>query len=320
MTIGLLRSTIGATTNNDTTATAKPSVTVIGLGAMGCVITSVLLQHGHPVTVWNRSPGADHELIGRGAHRAADVPSAVAASELVLLTVLDIAAVAAVLDAAGDSIRGRTVVNLVTGRPDEARTIEALVTQSGGTYLDGVMMAVPIQIGTPTATILYGGSASAFDQYRPVLIEIAGDSSRLGDDVALPALFDVALLTLLYATMSGWLQAFATVRAGGVTAAAFLPYATSWFDNVVIADDPTAIAAAIDERSYPDLVPSSLGLNAAALRMLHRVQSDVGVDTSIVAAISALAQRGVDAGHEADAFTAMIEAIHSPVLTAEVAE
>ena len=102
---------------------------------------------------------------------------------------------------------------------------------------------------------------------------MAGKSPLLGDDVGLPALHDVALLTLLYMTMTGWLQAFAVVGTGGVSAMEFLPYATSWFDNVVAADDPSVIAREVDQREYPDSIPSSLGLNAAALRLLRQVQT-----------------------------------------------
>jgi hypothetical protein len=62
------------------------------------------------------------------------------------------------------------------------------------------------------------------------------------------------------------------VESGGVSLRKLLPYATSWFDNVVVADDPGVIADAIERRDHPDTVPSSLGLNAAALRMLREVQ------------------------------------------------
>jgi len=62
------------------------------------------------------------------------------------------------------------------------------------------------------------------------------------------------------------------VESGGVSLRKLLPYATSWFDNVVVADDPVVIADAIERRDHPDTVPSSLGLNAAALRMLREVQ------------------------------------------------
>ena len=299
--------------------TTKQAVTVLGLGAMGRAIAASLLDAGHPVTVWNRTPERAAELIQRGAISKADVADAVSASELVLVTVLDSAAVSDVLAAAGDAVRGRTIVNLATGTPDEARMIATTATDSGAAYLDGVMMAVPTMIGTPHAMILYGGSADAHARHHATLTAVAGNSPLLGDDVGLPALYDVALLTMLYTTMTGWLQAFAVVGAGGVSAKEFLPYATAGFDNVVVADDPCAIAQAIDQREYPDTVPSSLGLNAAALRLLRQVQRDIGIDSSVIDAISQLADRGAADGHGADGFTSLIEAIKAPKHRAEVA-
>jgi len=297
----------------------KESVTVLGLGAMGRTIAASLLDAGHPVTVWNRTPGRATDLVERGASSTTDVVDAVNASAIVLVCVLDSEAVGDVLAAAGDAVRGRTIVNLTTGTPDEARLIALTATDRGADHLDGVMMAVPAMIGTPDAMILYGGSADAYARHHSALLAVAGNSPLLGDDVGLPALHDVALLTLLYMTMTGWLQAFAVVGTGGVSAMEFLPYATSWFDNVVAADDPSVIAREVDQREYPDSIPSSLGLNAAALRLLRQVQNEIGVDSTVIDAISQLADRRVADGHGADGYTSLIEAIKSPSSRDEVA-
>ena len=90
-------------------------------------------------------------------------------------------------------------------------------------------------------------------RHHSALLAVAGNSPLLGDDVGLPALHDVALLTLLYTTMTGWLQAFAVVGTGDVDAMEFLPYATSWFDHVVAADDPSVIAREVDRARVPRL-------------------------------------------------------------------
>ena len=89
--------------------------------------------------------------------------------------------------------------------------------------------------------IPYGGSAEAHARTTGA-VGRGRYSPLLGEYVGLPALHDVALLTLLYTTMTGWLQAFAVVGTGGVSAMEFLPDATLWFDNVVAADDPSVIA------------------------------------------------------------------------------
>jgi 3-hydroxyisobutyrate dehydrogenase-like beta-hydroxyacid dehydrogenase len=47
----------------------------IGLGAMGKAMVETLLEKGHAVTVWNRSPGPAAELAGRGDMVAAAMPA-----------------------------------------------------------------------------------------------------------------------------------------------------------------------------------------------------------------------------------------------------
>ncbi|MPY92629.1 MAG: NAD(P)-dependent oxidoreductase [Acidimicrobiia bacterium] len=297
---------------NDSEETMHHRTTVIGTGAMGQALAIALLDAGHPVTVWNRTRERADPLVARGAVLAADVVDAVSASELVLVSVLDSAAVRDVLDSAGDAVRDRTIVNLVTGTPGEARSVADWAVEHGADHLDGAMMAVPSMIGSPGATILYGGAVDAYHRHEPTLRTVASDSPFLGVDAGLPALYDVGLLTMLYATMTGWLQAFAVVGAGGVTAEEFLPHARAWFDNVVVAEDTAEVATSVDRREYPDTVPSSVALNAAALRLLLQVHEESGVGSGLVAAISALADQRVAEGHGADGFTSLVEAIRTP--------
>ncbi|MER5390915.1 NAD(P)-binding domain-containing protein, partial [Saccharopolyspora sp. NPDC002686] len=68
------------------------SVTLIGLGPMGQAMVNVLLEDGHPVTVWNRTASRADGVVARGAVLAATPAEAVGASDLVLLSLTDYAA------------------------------------------------------------------------------------------------------------------------------------------------------------------------------------------------------------------------------------
>ncbi|HMG43575.1 MAG TPA: NAD(P)-binding domain-containing protein [Acidimicrobiales bacterium] len=290
-----------------------PHLTMAGLGAMGRACATTWLDAGYPVTVWNRTPGRADALVDRGATAAGTLAEAVEASDVVVVCILDNAGVQDVLGPVADRLAGRTVVNLTTGTPGEARELAGWAAEHGADYLDGVIMAVPAQVGRPEAMILYGGSEAAYDRHRATLATLAGNSPHLGADAGLPALYDAGLLSLLYATMTGWLQAFAVVGAGDVSAADFLPYAQAWFENVVTGEDGAEVAFDVDRGTYPDRIPSSLGLNAGALQMLVRVQEEVGVDAGILAAISTLADRRVADGHGDDGYTSLIESIRQPL-------
>ncbi|WP_179893518.1 NAD(P)-binding domain-containing protein, partial [Streptomyces sp. wa1002] len=54
--------------SNNTSASTRPApLTLLGLGAMGVALARTWLAAGHPLTVWNRSPGRSAELAAAGA-------------------------------------------------------------------------------------------------------------------------------------------------------------------------------------------------------------------------------------------------------------
>ncbi|WP_245807211.1 NAD(P)-binding domain-containing protein [Krasilnikoviella flava] len=68
---------------------AREAVALLGLGVMGRALAATLLDGGRAVTVWNRSPGRDTELVERGAHRAAAARDAVLAAPVVVVCLYD---------------------------------------------------------------------------------------------------------------------------------------------------------------------------------------------------------------------------------------
>lgn len=287
-------------------------VTVIGLGSMGRALAAAYLKAGHPTVVWNRSAGKADDLVAAGANRAATVSEAIAASPLVIVCVLDYRTVTELLEPIGDSLEGKVLVNLTTGTPEEAREMARWAEACGADYLDGVIMAGPASIGRPEAMILYGGSRTAYDRHEATLNVLAANSPFLDKDTGVPTLYDLAMLALLWATMAGWLHAFALVGTAGIKAAAFQPYAESWFRNVVAAEPSDQLAADIDRGEYPDTFGSSLGLNASGLALLVRASRDAGIDANMFSAIQALAEQRVADGRSADGLTSLIEAIKRP--------
>jgi 3-hydroxyisobutyrate dehydrogenase-like beta-hydroxyacid dehydrogenase len=84
-------------------------VTLIGLGPMGQAMVQSLLAAGHPVTVWNRTPARAEPLVAEGAVLATTPAAAVAANELVILSLTDYQAMYDILGPASDALRGRVV-------------------------------------------------------------------------------------------------------------------------------------------------------------------------------------------------------------------
>ncbi|WP_243858254.1 NAD(P)-binding domain-containing protein [Mycobacterium sp. DL440] len=83
------------------------TVSVLGLGPMGQALAGALLDANYPTTVGNRTAAKADALRARGALWADTPAEAAAASNLILVNVVDQAAADAVLTAAGDAPRCR---------------------------------------------------------------------------------------------------------------------------------------------------------------------------------------------------------------------
>lgn len=286
----------------------RSPVTVIGLGRMGSALAEAFLEAGYATTVWNRSASKAAELVGKGALSAATVVEAVSASGLVVACVLDYDALLEVLDPAGDTLEGRVLVNLTSGTPQQAREMAAWAAERGASYLDGAIMAIPQGIGKPEAVILYSGPQAAMTAHRPALANL-GTSTYLGADAGLASLYDLALLGIMWSTLSGFYHAAALLGTEKVTATAFTPMAVQWLSAV--AGFLPEEAREIDEGDYQTDV-STLEINAMGLGLLVNVSRSQGISADVPAPLSALFQRAVAEGHGADSVSSVIELIKRP--------
>jgi 3-hydroxyisobutyrate dehydrogenase-like beta-hydroxyacid dehydrogenase len=171
-------------------------VTVLGLGAMGRALAAALIDGRHPTTVWNRSPGRTEGLPER-AVVAATAAEAVSSSPLVVTCQLEHAAVHEVLDPVAPHLAGRSLVNVTTTTPTQARELAAWAAEYGTDYLDGGIMATPDMIGSRDSAILYSGSPDVLDDHR-ALLDLWGDSNYVGPDPGMASLWDLALLSGMY--------------------------------------------------------------------------------------------------------------------------
>src|SRR5262249_2266604 len=98
---------------------------VIGVGAIGSALARALLAAGHRVTIWNRTGIKCEPLAQFGAKVASSVAAAVAESPTIISSVLDYAVTDALLHPEQESLRGRLLIQLSTGTPQQARDTAA---------------------------------------------------------------------------------------------------------------------------------------------------------------------------------------------------
>jgi 3-hydroxyisobutyrate dehydrogenase-like beta-hydroxyacid dehydrogenase len=273
---------------------------------MGTALARAVLSAGYPTTVWNRSAAKADPLVAEGARRASAVEDATDA-DLIVVCLFDHASVHEVLDPVADRLAGRRLVNLTTTSPDGARELARWARDTGVDYLDGGVLAVPQMIGTEQSKVLYSGSRQVFDEYRPVL-ETWGHSEYFGDDAGMASLYDLALLSAMYAMFAGFFHGAAMVGASGVPAKDFAVRAVDWLRAVV----PGVLhyAEVIDGGDYS--VPGQQSLEFSDISDIIGASRAQGISSEVVDVVQRLIHRQIDAGHGADGFARVIEGIKHP--------
>ncbi|MFF7247310.1 NAD(P)-dependent oxidoreductase [Embleya sp. NPDC008237] len=284
------------------------AVTVIGLGSMGRALAEAFRAAGHPTTVWNRSAAKADEVVARGAVRADTVGAAIAASPLIVVCVLDYDAMHTILAADEAALAGRTLVNLASGSPEQARETAAWAARSGVAYLDGAIMSTPPGIGSPDSMLLYSGDPAAFARHAATLRAL-GDPVDLGADAGVASLYDTALLGLMWAALTGWLHGSAVVGADGVRAADFTPIANRWLSHAV-AGFIGEYAAQIDAGTYPG-DDATLDVHLATMDHLVHASRARGIDTALPELYRRYTRRAIAAGHGSNGYARLIEELHT---------
>ncbi|RDG39833.1 NAD(P)-dependent oxidoreductase [Streptomyces corynorhini] len=284
-------------------------VTVIGLGLMGSALASAFLRAGHPTTVWNRSPQKADPLVASGAVRAASVADAVAAAPLVVVCVTRHDAVVDVLDAGRTALPGRVLVNLTSGSSREARALADRVAALGAHCLDGAILTTPDAIGAPDATVLYGGPDAVFRAHAPTLAALGGGVTFLGADPGIPSLYEVALLDIMWTSLTGVLHAMALVGTEGIAATEFAPFAAMLYSGV--GSFVPRYARQIADGAYP-ADDSTLHTHLAGIRHLTEESGDRAVEARLPLYIQGLMERAVARGQGGDSFARLVEQFAPP--------
>ncbi|MER6999942.1 NAD(P)-binding domain-containing protein [Streptomyces sp. NPDC000410] len=284
-------------------APAPVSVSVLGLGMMGSALAAALLNAGHRVTVWNRSAAKTGPLVAQGAMPAATPAEAVEASPLLIVCLLTNDNVTELLSSLGDTVSGKTLVNLTNGTPAQARELSAWAAKHDARYIDGGIMAVPQMIAGPDAFVFYSGDEEAFEAHRDTLAAFGGTKWE-GSDPGLAALNDLALLTGMYGMFVGVLQAFALVRTENISAEKFSELLVPWI-TAMLAGAPE-LGRAVDTGQHLTDV-SSLAVNQAAFPNFLATYRDQGVSPELFEPFQAILDRSIAEGHAADGLSRLAD-------------
>ncbi|QGN58833.1 NAD(P)-dependent oxidoreductase [Nostocoides sp. HKS02] len=144
----------------------------LGLGQMGAPMAARLVQAGHDLTVWNRTPAKTEPLVALGAAAAASPADAAAAADVVITMLADPLALERVLfdedGVAGVLTGGQLLIDMSTVGPDTIRLVRGRLPEHV------TLVDAPVRGSVPEATsgrlsIFVGATAPDFKHVQRLL-------------------------------------------------------------------------------------------------------------------------------------------------------
>jgi 3-hydroxyisobutyrate dehydrogenase len=195
------------------------AVGFIGLGIMGGAMARNLIDDGHEVTVWNRTPRRADSLASAGA-RVARTPAEVArANDVVMVCVSDTPDVEAVVfgpdGLTGGLHEGSIVVDHSTISPVATREFAGRVEQLGAHWLDAPISGGSEGAARGTLSIMVGGDAADLERVMPFLEAVGTTITHVGP-LGAGQLVKAVNQILVVVTQLGVSEALLFAQAGGL--------------------------------------------------------------------------------------------------------
>ena len=278
-------------------------ITVLGLGLMGAALARAMLHAGHDLTVWNRSPAKTQPFINEDVAGPRDVSAAILASPVILICIDDYAATNTLLQSedVASQLAGRTIVQLSTGTPNEAREALEWMTARSVAYLDGAILCGPSQIATDNGLILLSGVEAANERAGRLLECLGGTVRYLGTNVGAASALDLAWLATCYGRIVSTVHAANLCQSESVDLDEFIS---------LFPDDPAiqGYAKTIRDNSF-DQCTATLQVWGAALQRVQQQGIDAGINTEIPDFFGSFFEKAVNAGHGAENVMALIKTL-----------
>ncbi|HEU4533566.1 MAG TPA: NAD(P)-binding domain-containing protein, partial [Polyangiaceae bacterium] len=246
--------------------------------------------------------------------RVADDPAAaVAASDATVLCVHDYRASRAILAHAGvaEALRGKLLVDLSTGSPEDARAQQAWARERGADYLDGAIQAAPEQMGRPDTTILVSGAPEAFRRGEARLRAFGGNVKHLGPAPGAAAAMDAATLSYVYGSFLGFLYGarFAEAEGFGVDDYGRIVAEIAPGFGAFLAHEGAVIARG----DYaPSQSPMSISIEATA--RLAAMARENGLSSELPELVAGLFAKAARAGYAGEEAAALVKVLRTLAL------
>jgi 3-hydroxyisobutyrate dehydrogenase-like beta-hydroxyacid dehydrogenase len=156
----------------------------VGLGVMGGGVARRLLEAGHEVTGYNRTPGKADALVALGLRPASTPREAAEQSDVAFSMVTNTKALAAVTEGPDGILAGlgpgKVYIDMSTVSPSASRELSERVRERGAVMLDAPVSGSVITLEQGKLSVIVGGDTAAFERVEPILRDIGPTVTHVG--------------------------------------------------------------------------------------------------------------------------------------------
>jgi 3-hydroxyisobutyrate dehydrogenase len=182
----------------------------IGLGVMGQPMALNLARAGTPLVVWSRSADKCEPLRAAGATVAPSPAEVFRRTRVVILMLLDGAAIDSVLGRGtpefGAHVAQHTIVHMGTTAASYSRELEAEILKAGGEYVEAPVSGSRIPAEQGSLLVMLAGAADAVARVRDMLRPMCSEMLVCGE-VPKATLTKLATTIVLLTTITGLAEA-----------------------------------------------------------------------------------------------------------------
>jgi 3-hydroxyisobutyrate dehydrogenase-like beta-hydroxyacid dehydrogenase len=191
----------------------------VGLGAMGGRVAKRLLDAGHVVTGYNRTPSKAQWLLNAGL-RWGESPRAVAeAADVIFSMVTNTTALEAVVEGPDGILAGlrpgKVYVDMSTVSPVKSRSVAELVAERGAHMLDAPISGSVVTLEQGKLSMMVGGGPTIFERVKPILEDIAPIVNYVGRN-GQAVLMKIAVNLNLQAQVMAFCEGLFLAEKGGI--------------------------------------------------------------------------------------------------------
>jgi 3-hydroxyisobutyrate dehydrogenase-like beta-hydroxyacid dehydrogenase len=193
-------------------------IAFMGLGSLGTPIAANLIQDGHDVTVWNRTPGKAQSLLNQGAREAGSPQEAVTPGGVIVSVLAHDAAVEetiteSVLEKLG---KGGLHISMSTIAPATASRLAQLHEKYGVAYVAAPIFARPQAVTDRVGNLCLSGETAAKERARAVVAPSVKGVFDFGEEVGAANVVKLAGNFMIAASIEMMAEAFTMGEKNGV--------------------------------------------------------------------------------------------------------